>query len=221
MLICHHCRHEFEPLGVAPTAICPECRSEVRVTAGPAWVSVVRTSNLAEAGYLADELENGGFRTQIKQHDSFSALDGSWTGFFLIQVPAEEAQQSADQLRSYLAEPELTSPLSVAQDYDATDRGPIVLRPLAMMLVAGVAILFIGQKMRELRARHDPQTRPRLLTVLEKIDRPFVSVNPRHAPNRFRLLFSRPAEAWQLQEDVDGDGHYDRHWQFQEPSFGR
>lgn len=219
MLICHHCRHHFDAPEAAATAICPECRSEVRVPEPAQWVSVVRTSNLAEAGYLANELESGGFDSQIRQHDSFSAIDGSWTTRFLIQVPAENAQPAADHLRFHLAENELAAPVPSAEDFavDAAGRGVVVWRPLALMIVAGAAVLLIGHKIRELRGRpHEPPSRARLLQVLERIDRPFVSVDPGQAGNRFRLLFNRPGQVWRLQEDMDGDGRYDREWRFRE-----
>lgn len=216
MLICHHCRHEFENRERAATAICPECRSEVRVPQPTEWVSVVRTASLAEAGYLAHELEAGGFESQVKQHDSFSALDGSWSTLFLIQVPAEQAQHSADHLRSHLADPDISTPLTSAED--GPERGTVIWRPLALMIVAGATVLLIGHKMRELRVRQqEPPSRAGLLTVLEQIDRPFVSVNQDHAPNRFRLIFSRHGQVWRLQEDMDGDGQYDREWRFREP----
>jgi hypothetical protein len=183
----------------------------------PAWVSVVRTGNLAEAGYLANELEAEGFHSRVEQHDSFSAIDGSWTSVFLIQVPSEEVQESADHLRVHLAETELAQPIAAADVFldDASQRGAVVWRPIALMIVAGAAILFIGQKMRELRGRqHEPPSRARLMHALENIDRPFVSVDPNHAPNRFRILYSHQARIWRLQEDMDGDGSYDREWRF-------
>lgn len=219
MLTCHHCRREFEPTQLGATAICPECRSEVRVGDNDQWVSVVRTINLAEAGYLANELETGGFPSQIRQHDSFSAVDGTWNSLFLIQVPAEQAQASADHLRAYLAEAEFSGPIAVAEDGadDGAPRGP-VWRPLALMVVAGVAVLFIGQRMRELRVRQHEASRANLLHVLEQIDRPFVSVDPGKEAGRFRLMFNRRMEIWRLQEDPDGDGRYDREWTFREPT---
>ena len=216
MLLCHHCRHEFEFSEPSATAICPECRSEVRVPRPAERVSVVRTASLAEAGYLANELEAGGFESHVQQHDSFSAVDGSWSTLFLIQVPAEQAQQAADLLRSHLAETELAEPIDPVNDI--AERGAVIWRPLALMIVAGATVLLIGHKMRELRVRQlEPPSRARLLSVLEQIDRPFVSVNQGNAPNRFRLIFSRPGQVWRLQEDRDGDGRYDREWRFREP----
>jgi hypothetical protein len=181
-------------------------------------VSVVRTINLTEAGFLANELEAGGFHSQIRQHDSFSAVDGTWNSLFLVQVPADEAQASADHLRSFLAEAEFSGPIAVADDGDdGVPRGP-VWRPLALIVVAGVAVLLIGQKMRELRARQHEPSRAGLLHVLEQIDRPFVSVDPGKGPGRFRLMYSRRTQHWRLQEDPDGDGRYDREWTFREPA---
>lgn len=220
MLICHHCRHHFETSEPAATAICPECRSEVRVPEASPWVSVVRTTNLAEAGYLANELEAGGFESQIRQHDSFSAIDGSWTTQFLIQVPADQAEHSADHLRIHLAETDRAAPIPPVEEYaaDAADRGVVVWRPLALMIVAGAAVLFIGHRMREIRRQHEPPSRARLLQVLERIDRPFVSVDAEHGAGRYRLLFSHHGQTWRLQEDMDGDGHYDREWHFPDPA---
>jgi hypothetical protein len=222
VLTCHHCRHDFEASEPGATAICPECRSEVRVPDEGAWVSVVRTGNLAEAGFLANELETGGFRSQIRQHDSFSAVDGSWNSLFLIQVPLDQAQESADHLRDYLAETELAGPITVTEDGvdGGTQRGP-GWAPIALMVVAGVAVLFIGQRMRELRARQHEPSRAGLLNALEQIDRPFISVDPGKAPGRFRLLFSRHAHHWRLQEDINGDGRYDREWTFRESAVGQ
>jgi hypothetical protein len=222
MLTCHHCRHEFDAPEAGATAICPHCRSEVRAPEEASWVSVVRTVNLAEAGYLANELEMGGFCARIKQHDSFSALDGSWTSLFLIQVPDDVAQESADHLRTYLEEADFSgSAAALADAADGSHRGGPVWRPLALMVVAGVAVLFIGQRMRELRARQHEPSRAGLLTALEQIDRPFVSVEPGKGKGRFRLLFSRHAQLWRLQEDMNGDGRYDREWMFREHATAR
>jgi hypothetical protein len=115
-----------------------------------------------------------------------------------------------------LADTDLAAPIAPADEVPA--RGTVIWRPLALMIVAGATVLLIGYKMRELRVRQqEPPSRARLLTVLEQIDRPFVSVNQGHAPNRFRLIFSRHGQVWRLQEDVEGDGRYDREWRFREP----
>ncbi|MBN1851757.1 MAG: hypothetical protein JW829_03505 [Pirellulales bacterium] len=249
MLICHHCHKTLTlPEGWTHTVVCPHCRAEIDPTApfqpdigiqtdtpitavpGPhdpgtspiQWSTVARSTNMAEMGYLAHQLECRGYEVRIEQHDSFSALDGSWTSLYLLQVPAGDAEPSAHAIQEQLSldetDSDVDSLLAGELAPEVPDDGlgtPAFWRPVALIVFAGVALLFVGHRMRELRGPDaNPPHSPSLLRALEKIDQPFVSQPSPSNSKRYRITFDRHQHRWYLDTDIDGDGVYDQHHTF-------
>jgi hypothetical protein len=52
-----------------------------------AWVIVARVANLAEAGFLVDELSGEGVSARIYQSEDFNALTDRWSVSYLINRP--------------------------------------------------------------------------------------------------------------------------------------
>ena len=61
--------------------------------------NVARVANLAEAGFLTDELVGLGIEARIHQLEDFNALNDRWTSLYLIQVPSENAEEAAAQIQ--------------------------------------------------------------------------------------------------------------------------
>lgn len=235
MPTCHHCRKTFDATEDRQSAVCPYCRAVVDPEQPTEWVAVARCASVAEAGYLANVLSAEGIETHIEQHDSFSAIDGSWVSVFLLQTPAADAEHAADRIREQIARDE--SEPSYAQtsgppvdsygrastaapgpmDQEESQLGPTTTdwRPLALILFAGAAIFVIGFQFREARIhRATPSDGQTMLRALEKIDRPFVSQPRPGDTRRFRLLFDRRRRVWYLELDRNGDGRYEERRSF-------
>jgi hypothetical protein len=68
------------------------------------WVDVARVANLAEAGFLCDELVGAGIEARVHQQEEFNAAIDRWTSQYLIRVPIQSAQHAAVLVRQHLYE---------------------------------------------------------------------------------------------------------------------
>jgi hypothetical protein len=177
---------------------------------GEAWVNVARVANLAEAGYLSDELAGLDIEARVFQSDDFSELHGGWKTSYLIRVPTAAAQQAAATIRQHVAE--------AAAEADAADENfefssdgaaidPNYWRPVAVIVLAGVASFVLG---RETAAPERDRLPPgeSLAAAVDAIGRPLVTESPPGAP-RHRLSYNRPRQMWFLETDLNGDGVID------------
>jgi hypothetical protein len=183
------------------------------------WIDVARVTNLAEAGFLTDELVGHGIDAQIHQLQEFSALSDCWTSLYLIRVPDSQAPRAAAQIRRHLTDD--------AAEYEAEPAGggwlaeghasdPLLWRPLALVVLAGVSSFVLGQRFSD-RPDPKPERRPPrdlLVSAMESIDRPFV-ITPAPGQAGHRLQFDRRRQSWILETDRDGDGLYDSTHVFQ------
>lgn len=181
------------------------------------WIDVARVTNLAEAGFLTDELLGNGIDAQIHQLQEFSALTDRWSSLYLIRVPVPAAQNATAHIRQHLAddladienEPNDFCESSVHQQLD-----PLLWRPVALVILAGVSSFVLGQRLSDRQDRQVERRPPRnsLASAMESIDRPFViEAAPGQAGHR--LQFDRRRQSWILDTDRDGDGRYDStHW---------
>ena len=80
---------------------CPNCGGAIKQQDSVPWTNVARVANLAEAGFLADELVGLGIEARIHQSDDFNALNDRWTSLYLIQVPSEHAEDAAAQIQRH------------------------------------------------------------------------------------------------------------------------
>ena len=179
------------------------------------WIDVARVGNLAEAGFLTDELVGIGFEARIHQLDDFNALSDRWTSVYLIQVPAEHAEQAAAQIQQYRDDDirsrqgeEYSAPLSLSNQV----MDPHFWRPVALIVLTGVASFVLGQRLSGQNPGRPLASRS-LSTVANQIGRPFVT-EPVAGKPRYRLSFDSRQQAWSLETDRDNDGRYDARQKF-------
>jgi predicted RNA-binding Zn-ribbon protein involved in translation (DUF1610 family) len=228
VLICQQCGHSSDPVqtrGARHT--CPDCGAALAVRAeenrpDDHWTSVARVSNLAEAGFLADDLAAAQIDARLDQSDEFSAVNGRWSTFYLIQVPSEQAHDAATRIRRHLADEESyaerKTDLFMASDYDER-LDPAMWRPLALVVLAGVASFVLGQRFAVPEGnRRAP--RDSLSAAVDAIGQPLMT-EPAPGKPRYRLSFDWRREAWYLDADADGDGRFESRRRFHAIETGR
>ena len=143
MYACPHCARAIN-LGRShdfPT-ICPYCGEELQREPKDRWTNVARVTNLAEAGFLTDELVGLGIDARIYQLEEFSAVTDRWATVYLIRVPGPMAREAAAQIRLHLAEePEEADAGALGFRFSADGQtvDPLFWRPVALVVLAGVA----------------------------------------------------------------------------------
>jgi hypothetical protein len=217
MHVCPHCANtlEFSPLQDTRT-VCPGCGADVSCNTRTPWIDVARVTNLAEAGFLSDELVGLGIDARIYQLEEFSALTDRWATMYLIRVPSDVAQQAAAHIRQHLAD-EVGESEAGAMGFrfsaDSQPMDPLFWRPVALVVLAGVASFVLGQRFSEQNVERRP-ARGSLETAVGAIGRPLVT-DSRDGQPRHRLSLDRRREAWYLDTDGDNDGRYENRQQFQ------
>src|SRR3972149_919989 len=102
---CPECARPTDERGVRRSGeACPHCGTPLVRDEPAPWINVARVTNLAEAGFLVDELAGEGIDARIYQSEDFSALTDRWLVSYLIQSPPEAAQAAASHIRRHLAE---------------------------------------------------------------------------------------------------------------------
>ena len=192
------------------SALCSHCGARLRVGSGDRWIDVARVANLAEAGFLTDDLSGRGIEARIHHFEDFNAVDGRWAAGFLIQVAEDSAPAAAEHIRLHLADEDYRREMAVRRgDMAADSFDPTIWRPLALAMIAGVASFVLGQQFGE------PGRAPRgaLPAAIGEVGRPLVTeANP--GQPRYRLTFDRRREMWYLDSDRNGDGVYDDRQRF-------
>ena len=213
MATCHACgRAVILAAKESRADVCPHCGADLGRPHGESWRDVARTGSLAEAGFLANDLMTCGIETRIHHSDTFSALHGAWVDSYVLQVTDGQAAVAADRIRQQTADAEADHrPIDGPDWYDQPDSLETVLwRPIALIVIAGVASFLLGERFGERRVRVDQPTSGRSLhSAVEAIGRPFTTSFQPGQP-RHRLRFDARRDAWQLDTDSDGDGHYER-----------
>jgi hypothetical protein len=195
---------------------CPKCgRALASAPTAPsfAWVDVARVSNLAEAGFLSDELIGFDIDARVHQAEDFSELHGGWKTHYLIRVPAEFAQQAATQIRSHVAE---SAAEAEAESFDDnSEPGPIdpaYWRPVVLVVLAGVTSFVLGRQT-AVPPIEPPPAPDSLAAAVGAVNRPLMT-EPAAGGPRHRLSFDRPRRIWRLDIDANGDGVFDSQQQF-------
>lgn len=212
---CPHCFASLDSYGTSlDRSKCPRCGRALGEEVVSAWTDVARVTNLAEAGFLTDELIGFGIEARIHQMDEFSALDDRWSAKYLIQVPDDLAQKAATQLQQYANEEprfvEGDGQLFRHSNNRAVD--PLFWRPVALIVLTGIVSFLMGQKLTGQNAarRAAPNSLP---STVNQIDRPFVT-EPSPGNPRFRLSFDSRRQTWQLDTDRNNDGRFESRRQF-------
>jgi hypothetical protein len=178
------------------------------------WVDVARVANLAEAGFLSDELIGLDIDARVHQTDDFNELHGGWKTQYLIRVPAEFAKEAATQIRSYVvdAEAERDTDSGFSFSGDAGQLDPAYWRPVVLVVLAGVASFVLGRQT-AVPPTDPPPAPDSLAAAVGAISRPFLTDATPGSP-RHRLSFDRPRRVWRLDIDTNGDGLFDMQRQF-------
>lgn len=216
MNICSHCASPFDanhPADLHPT--CPFCGTKIASHQPNLWVDVARVTSLAEAGFLTDELVGLGIEAQIYQLEEFGGSSHRWDAAYLIRVPTSMAQEAAARIREHLAEDAAGSegvPSHFLFSADSTAIDPAFWRPIALVVLAGVASFALGQQFPEHRPRNRASDNP-LPKAVDAIGRPLVT-EPVAGQPQYRLSFDRRRETWSLDCDREGDGVYESQQRF-------
>lgn len=195
-------------------SVCPHCGSPLERDQPARWINVARVANLAEAGFLVDELSGEGIEARIYQSEDFSALTDRWQVSYLIQSPPSAAPSAAAHIRRHLAEMESYSdPASGGEwDNERPTADPLLWRPVALVVLAGVASFVLGQRF---GADRDPPKPPRnsLSSAISAIGRPLMT-EPAPGQPRHRLYYHWRDQAWYLDTDADSDGRFEGRQRF-------
>lgn len=216
MFICPQCAESIDgrPGNRSPRT-CPFCGAELPSNLASSWVDVARVSNLAEAGFLTDELTGQGIDARVFQADEFSGLSGGWATAYLIRAPSSMAQQAAAQIRRHLADDSAEDDAVAPRFGFANESGPVdptYWRPVAIIVLAGVASFVLGRHSAVPEAPRR-ESQDSLSAVVDAIGQPLVTESPPGQP-RHRLFYDRRSRTWNLDTDRDGDGQFDSRRQF-------
>jgi hypothetical protein len=178
------------------------------------WTSIARITNLAEAGFLTDELVGSGIEARIHQLDDFNALIDRWTSLYLIQVASGDVDQAAARIQRYRDEDVRNDPDDESQQQPLSGliMDPQFWRPVALIMLASIASFVVGQRLSGQNGGR-PMASNSLPSKVNQIGRPFVT-EPAAGQPRYRLSFDSRQKAWSLDIDRDNDGRYDSRQQF-------
>ncbi len=212
--LCPECARPTEdPATRRSGQVCPHCGSPLVHDVGSRWVNVARVTNLAEAGFIVDELAGEDIRAQIYQSEDFSALADRWVVSYLIQSPPADAQAAAARIRQHLSEIEsYQEPISSpAWQESRPTHDSLVWRPMALVILAGVASFAVGQRF---AVDRDPRPQRNTLSgAVTAIGRPLVT-EPAPGMSRHRLYYHWRERSWYLETDGDDDGLWEGRLRF-------
>ncbi len=194
---------------------CPNCGGTLTRSDSVTWQNVARVANLAEAGFIADELTGLGINARVHQLEEFSAASDRWSSQYLIQVSSESAHDAADHIRQYLMEepPGSCTVLDVFRLSPMSQEGyALSWRPVAMAPIVGVAGFLFGQQFSEQTVRHRIPSND-LSVAVGTVGRPFSTESAANQP-RHRLSFDVRRQMWTLDSDRDQDGVYESRQRF-------
>ena len=213
-IVCPNCATSYDAhqsLGARLT--CPNCGGAIEQQGSVPWTNVARVANLAEAGYLTDELIGLGIEARVHQLDDFNALNDRWTSLYLIQVPSEYAEEAAAQIQRHRDDDvrnqdDQSYPVPLSSQI----MDPQFWRPVALIVLTGIASFVIGQRLSSQNGGR-PLASNSLPSIANQVGRAFVT-EPAAGKPSYRLSFDSRQQAWSLDTDLDNDGHYDARQKF-------
>lgn len=213
MYACPKCARVLDDTRFANLGTCPACGAEVTGYGDQEWCAVARVTNLAEAGFLADELAGIGIDAKVHQSDEFSAVADRWRAAYVICVPAKASGDAAARIREHMHDSAgryQESPLESNSAGATSFLESGGWRPVALVLLAGVTSFVMGQRFSEMRDRQhdDRQTQTALNAAMAQIDQPFVTDRGMGEPVH-RIYYDSRNKIWFLDTDREGDGRYD------------
>jgi hypothetical protein len=216
--------------------LCPECSQvrDVNQTGFPAEepvqaavssdlgtdrVMIARFQNGAEAGYFADELTRAAeVETEVMARERFDGVHAAWSVDYILLVDRPQAERAARLLQSLV---EATGDDTGGEATDESSRSDIpggVWVPLILTLAAG-SIACFGIERVDHRPRppalvlHDGRDGSELWKILAATRGSWTQ--KREGGRGVRELTLDPAtHSARLKEDLDGDGRFDREFEF-------
>lgn len=187
---------------------------------------IARFQNGAEAGYFADELTHAAeLDVRLLVREQFDAVHGMSVTDYVLLVREADAERASQILRSLVSstddhDADDASGDQAAQDgfnVAATPGGPVWV-PILLTLAAG-SIAYWGVEKVEQRPRppalvnRDRRQPPDLWRVLGMSPDPWVQkLGPGQGVRRLQIAPDRRTAV--VQEDRDGDGRFERQWEF-------
>jgi len=213
MPVCPTCRRELPDA----VSVCPACGSPIETPdEDDGWVTVARVNNLAESGYFADLLAAREIESQVEQFDDFSAVDGSWQRTYVIRVRQADGQSSADAIQEELARAGSDEDAGEFSTPTPSDFSPVAWMPLALMLIAGGLLYWNsrGGRLPGPERIRQVERSDALWRALTASEHPLIERNGAGDPQR-TLHYDEQSDMLILDEDLDGDGLFDRRREFQ------
>jgi len=217
-LFCFECSRERAPCESAASGVemsAPGLSDDV----GGDRVAIARFQNGAEAGYFADELTRAaGVEAEVLARERFDAVHAAWAVDYILLVDRPHAVQSALTLHALV---EATGDDAGDEAADVSETSEIpggVWVPLILTLAAG-SIACFGIDRLEHRPRQgalvirDRREPPELWEVLGARRGPWIQ-KLEGGPGVRELTLDPNNRSAKLKEDHDGDGRFDREWDF-------
>lgn len=211
MDVCPQCDSSIDAGGLLDTGDSrPACGRVVSNTDAMQWINVASVANLAEAGFICDELVGLGIDARVHHWEDFDAASHRQSSKYLIRVPAKFASEAAKHVRQYLSEETVGQPTLLDRlrfVAGGADGEAMSWRPIVLVVLAGVAGFTLGQRISQDRGdRRLPLNS--LSSTIGEIGRPFIAEPAANQP-QYRLSFNRQQQAWTLGIDQDNDGHFE------------
>ena len=182
-------------------------------------VMIARFQNGAEAGYFADELTREcHVDTEVLARERFDAVHAVWSVDYILLVERPHAERAARLLQSLVDSTGGDSGDIAAGESPRSDLPGGVWVPLILTLAAG-SIACFGIDRLEHRPRapalvvRDAREPPDLWEVLAGTRGTWVQKRE-GGPGVRELTLDPETHSAQLREDHDGDGRFDREWEF-------
>ena len=229
-----YCQQCGRPKGLTQT-LCPDClredasasadsplETDAPLGAGDGaneQLAIARFQNGAEAGYFADELtREANVATEVLARERFDAVHAAWSVDYILLVPRPHAERAAGALKTLVEatggdDGEESSSLATGSELSAG-----VWVPLILTLAAG-SIACFGIERLDQRPRPpalvvgDRRKPPELWEVMAAARGTWVQQLDGGRGMR-QLTLDPDRRSALLKEDHDGDGRFDREWEF-------
>jgi hypothetical protein len=182
-------------------------------------VMIARFQNGAEAGYFADELTREcHVDTEVLARERFDAVHAVWSVDYILLVERPHAERAARLLQSLVDSTGDDTGDGAAGEVPRSDLPGGVWVPLILTLAAG-SIACFGIDRLDHRPRapalvvRDAREPPDLWEVLAGTRGTWVQ-RREGGPGVRELTLDPETHSAQLREDHDGDGRFDREWEF-------
>ncbi len=180
------------------------------------WIDVARVANLAEAGFIVDELIGLGFQARVHQLDEFSAATDRWSAKYLIRAPDEYAAAAAVHIGQYLSEEPIGQRTMLERLRESVGNMPqdrtASRKYVLIVTLVGVTSFLFGHEYSEPAAPRQNRSSD-LTTAIKSVGVTLSSEPAANRPN-YQLSFDPQHQLWTLSADRDHDGIYESEQHF-------